>query len=328
MQSGNELWSHPFGPVFPNNWGDGPRGTPTVDGDLVFAIGGQSNLICCEAASGKRRWDVSLLKDLQGKVMTTWGYTESPLVDGDRVICTPGGVHGTLAALDKNTSQLVWRTTDLKAMASYSSMILAEVNGVRQYIQLTGSGTVGVAAKDGKVLWRSKLVSNTIAVIPTPIYRDNYVYVTASYNSGCALLHLVPDGEKFKAEPVYVNKNMKNMHGGVVLVGDHIFGFSERDGWVCQEFKTGKIVWTEKKKLSSGCLTCADGQLYCYGERDGTVCLIEASPDGWKENGRFRIPRQTDRPRKSGQIWTHPVISDGRLYLRDQDLIFCFDIRE
>jgi outer membrane protein assembly factor BamB len=327
LASGRPLWSCKIGPLFHNGWGDGPRGTPTVAGDHVYALGAQGILVCVDAATGKRSWEVDLVKDLGGQLMSGWGYAESPLVDGDHVVCSPGGSKGTLAALDQRTGKVVWRSKDLTHRAAYSSIIAAEVGGLRQYIQMTDQGVVGVAAKDGRLLWHRPNAGNGTAVIPTPIFHDNHVFVTSGYGAGCALIRLTPAGNGTQAETVYTNHHMANQHGGVVRVGDHVYGYSDGPGWTCLEFKTGKVLWSERNKLGKGCLTCADGRLYCYAESDATVALVEASPTGWKETGRFQIPRQTKLNRGSGQIWVHPVIANGRLYLRDQDLIFGFDLR-
>src|SRR5262249_32340403 len=198
------------------------------------------------------------------------------------------------------------------------------------YVQMTREGVVGVRARDGKFLWRSELGANGTAVIPTPVVKDEYVYVTSGYNSGCGLLRLSASGaDGAKAEEVYGNRAMVNQHGGVVLVGGHVYGHSDSRGWISQDFKTGKVGWpaSDRRKLDKGSLTCADGMLYCYGMRDGTVALIDASPNGWKEHGRFKIPRQSEIRSRSGGIWTHPVVANGKLFLRDQDLIFCYDVK-
>jgi outer membrane protein assembly factor BamB len=192
---------------------------------------------------------------------------------------------------------------------------------------MTGSGVAGVSAKDGQVMWTSPEGKNGTAIIPTPIFHNNHVYVSSGYGCGCALVKLTPSGDKSEAAKVYANKEMVNHHGGVILIDGHLYGYSDGKGWVCQDLMSGKSVWQEKGKLGKGSVTCADGMLYCYAERDGTVVLAEASPTGWKESGRFKIPKETKIPRKRGQIWTHPVVSDGKLYLRDQDLIFCFDVK-
>jgi outer membrane protein assembly factor BamB len=267
--------------------------------------------------------------DLGGEMMSNWGYTESPLVDGEKLVCSPGGPRGTIAALDKKTGKEIWRSKELTDPAAYSSLIVAETGGVRQYIELTGKGVAGVAADDGRLLWHYIQAAYRTAVIPTAIFHEGFVYATSGYGAGCDLIQLKPDGNKFEAVRVYASKKMTNHHGGVVLVGDHIYGYSDSEkAWICQDFKTGDIVWSEKKNLGKGSLTCADGHLICYSEKDGTVALIAASPEGWKGSGRFTLPRETSIRKANGKIWTHPVVANGRLYLRDQDLISCFDVRE
>jgi outer membrane protein assembly factor BamB len=325
--TGKELWSAPIAPMFGHERGDGPRGTPTVDGDALYAIGGQGELVCLETADGKVRWQTNLRKNLGGEMMSGWGYSESPLVDGNKVLCTPGGRRGTLAALDKHTGKVLWRSEDLTDKAGYSSMIAVEVGGVRQYVQSTGTAIVGVAAEDGRLLWRHVHKGFKTAVIPTPIFHDNCVYATSGYNAGCILLQLTADGKDVHAKMVYENLNMANHHGGVVLVGDYIYGHSDSKGWVCQNFRTGRVVWSEMRKFDKGAVTYADGRLFCYSERDGTLAAVEATPKGWKETGRFKLPRQSTERKPQGRIWTHPVIANGRLYLRDQELLFCFDFK-
>jgi outer membrane protein assembly factor BamB len=326
LKTQKKVWSTELDRRYKNDRGDGPRGTPTVDGDHIFAISGEGMLVCIEAATGKKVWSKSFPQDFRGKFMGRWGFTESPLVDGDVLVCSPGGAEGTLAALNKKTGELLWRSKGLKVPASYSSIIAAEVNGVRQYIQMTSAGVVGVAAKDGSLLWEKNVAANGTAVIPTPIFHDNHVFVTSGYGAGCGLVKLTLAGNGgTKAEEVFANKNMVNHHGGVVLVGDYLYGHSDSRGWICQKFKTGEVVWAERSKLGKGSLTYADGHLICYSERGGNVVLVKATPDGWKEDGRFKIPEETKISR--GGIWTHPVVANGRLYLRDQDLIFCYDLK-
>jgi outer membrane protein assembly factor BamB len=329
VKDGTKAWSTEFAPTLRQDRGDGPRGTPTVDGDLLFGISGQGELVCVDTATGKKVWQKSFKKDLGGELMSGWGYSESPLVDGDKVVCSPGGKQGTLAALDKKSGTLLWRSKDLTDKAAHSSMIVATVGGIRQYVQLTAKGVAGVAADDGRLLFCYAEAGYRTAVIPSPICHDDDVFATSGYGAGCDLIHLVPSGGAFKAEKVYANKNMVNHHGGVVLVGDDVYGYSDGRGWVCLDFKTGKVVWAEKNQLGKGSLTCADGQLYCYAENDGTVVLVEASPAGWKENGRFTIPEKSKIRKPSGtKFWTHPVVANGHLYLRDQDLLFCFDVKD
>jgi outer membrane protein assembly factor BamB len=336
VKSGKEVWAAEVGPYLSNGstekYGIGPRSTPTVAGDAIYALGSQGTLVCVSTADGKPVWKVSLPQDLHGQMMSGWGWSESPLVDGDQVVCTPGGKQGTLAALDKKTGKVLWRSADLSHPAAYSSVVIGEAGGVRQYVQLTGQGVVGVAPKDGKLLWGYPGKGFRTAMIPTPIVHGDYVYFTAGYGVGCDLLHLTQQDGTFKVESVYdagARKAVENKHEAVVLVGDHVYGWtdSERGRWVCQELKTGKIAW-DSRDLGRGSVTYADGHLYCYSEKDGTVVLVRASPEGWKEDGRFQIPQQTKIPRKySPSIWTHPVVAGGHLFLRDEDLLFCFDVK-
>ncbi|MEY2879876.1 MAG: hypothetical protein RLZZ15_2256 [Verrucomicrobiota bacterium] len=318
--TGKELFTAELGRILDNGWGDGPRGTPAVDGDRVYALSGRGDLACVSAADGIVLWTVSM-KDLGGSV-PKWGYTESVLVDGNKVLCTPGGSKGTVVALDKLTGKLIWQSSDLTEPAHYSSIVPATINGQAQYIQRNEKSVFGLAPADGKLLWRADFNGRT-AVIPTPIVRDNFVYVTAGYGAGCLQLRIDPGN---KVAVVYENKVLKNHHGGVVLVGDHVYGHAD-PGWVCQDFKTGEAVWLDQK-FKKGAASSADGMLYCLEEKTGNVVLVEASPKGWSEKGRFTLNPQTKIRSASGAVWTHPVISHGRLYLRDQDLIYCFDVKQ
>ncbi|HYT92469.1 MAG TPA: PQQ-binding-like beta-propeller repeat protein [Gemmataceae bacterium] len=342
----SEAWRAKIGPIFTflgNVWGDGPRGTPTVDGKYLYALGGQGELVCVETANGKEVWRKDLIKQLGGEMMSDWGYSESPLIDGDLLICTPGGQKGTLAALKKATGEVVWRSTDLKYTAPYSSIVVSEAGGVRQYVQngyiddTEGGVVFGVAAKDGAALWTEPFFKgSSYAIAPMPIVRGNLVYVTAGYGAGCHLFELTPAGKRLKAADRYEKrerKTMKNTHGGVVLVGNHVYGHSEGLGWVCQEFETGKVVWNERNKLEckSGATTAADGFLYYFTD-EGEIALVKATPEGWQEQGTFTIPEKSKlsparRTGRQAMVWTQPVIANGRLYLRDQELLFCYDIQ-
>lgn len=324
-KQGTELWRVETGNQLENNWGDGPRGTPSIDGQHVYAIGADGDIVCAKRSDGEIVWRKKM-QDFGGEV-PNWGYTESPLVDGELVICTPGGEQGTVLALNKKTGEKVWQSSDLTDPAHYSSTIVVEHNGIRQYIQLTEKSIAGFNAKTGAMLWRADWPGRT-AVIPTPIFRDGYVYVTSGYGVGCNLFRI---DENNQVEAVYddeAKKLMKNHHGGVVLIGDHLYGHSDSVGWVCQEFATGKQMWRERSVLGKGAVTSADGMLYCISEGDGVVALVEATPEGWKEKSRFTLTPQTEIRDPDGRIWTHPVIANGRMYLRDQDLIFCFDVKK
>lgn len=323
--SGKELWTANIGAILTNGWGDGPRGTPTVDGNTVYALGGKGTLIAADVATGKIAW-TKTMQELGGKV-PGWGYTESPLVDGKQVVVTPGGKNGTMAALDKATGALIWQSKDWTDGAQYSSIVPAVINGQPQYVQRTMESVCGISPKDGALLWKQNYPGKT-AVIPTPIVKGNQVYVSAGYGVG-SMSFTIEQGNTIKTvfdETSGTNKVMKNHHGGVILVGDHLYGYSDGVGWTCQNFKTGALVWGERNALGKGAVACADGMLYCLDEGKGTVVLAEAAPTGWKEHGRFTLDPQTTIRNPQGRIWTHPVIANGKLYLRDQDLIYCYDI--
>jgi outer membrane protein assembly factor BamB len=317
--TGKDLLTAKIGGIFDNKWGDGPRGTPTVDGDRVYALSGPGDLVCLNIADGKVRWKVSM-SSLGGKV-PNWGYTESVLVDGNKVLCTPGGAKGTVAALDKLTGKVVWQSQGLTEPAHYSSIVAATINGTPQYVQRNEKSIFGLSADDGRVLWQTDFPGRT-AMIPTPIVSGNEVYVTAGYGTGCKMVRIEPGN---KVTVVYENKVAKNHHGGFVKIGDYLYGHGDPQ-WVCQNFKTGEEVWSSRA-LGKGAIGAADGMLYLLEENTGTVALIEATPAGWKEASRFKLDPQTKIRSSSGKIWTHPVIAHGKLYLRDQDLIYCYDIK-
>ncbi len=318
---GTEVWSAPLGKILDNNWGGGPRSTPTVDGGMVYALSGPGTVACVQASDGKVVWQRAM-KDLGGKT-PGWGYTESVLVDGNQVVCTPGGEKGAIVALDKKSGATLWQSEDFTDGAQYPSIVKATINGEPQYVQLTMQTLVGVSPKDGSVLWRTPFPGKT-AVIPTPIVKGNEIFITAGYGVGCQLVRIEPGN---KPMVVYENKLMKNHHGGVILVGDHLYGHSDGVGWLCMDWKTGNEVWSEKKALGKGAIAYADGMLYLVDESSGNVVLIEASPKGWNEKSRFQLDPQSTIRSKSGRIWTHPVIAHGRLYLRDQDLIHCYAVK-
>ena len=319
--SGEKLWEVHVGELLTNGWGDGPRMSPTISNGKIYALGARGNLLCVLAKNGKLVWKKSLVDDLGGKV-PGWGYTESVLVDEGKVICTPGGKDGAIAALDADSGRTIWRTKSFTDGAQYSSPISIIHQGKKQYVQLVMKNIVGIDPGNGSVLWKSKWPGK-VAVIPTPIFSNGHVYVTSGYGVGCKLVKL---GDNYPTN-VYENKVMKNHHGGVIKVGEHLYGYSDGVGWACQDFKTGELIWNEKKALGKGAIAYADNRLYCQGEGDGRLILIDASPTGWKTHGEFTISPQTKKRNPKGRIWTHPVICDGKLYLRDQEYILCYNIK-
>jgi outer membrane protein assembly factor BamB len=326
-RTGKVLWKAKTGKPWTSgqpNWRSS-RSTPTVDGGLVYVITPYGQLICFETADGHERWRKSLQNDFGGKKADGWGYSESVLIDGDHLICTPGGPKDTLVALDKETGKLVWKASRPGDRgAGHSSIVTSEVGGTRVYVQDTGSGPIGVRADDGKVLW-SYPIEKTTAVIPTPIVRGDLAYFSIGYGRGGMLLKQVPgkDGRVAIKEVYPLDPRMANKHGGVILVGDYIYGDTNDSGVpFCAELKTGHIMWKKRGSgRGSASFAAADGRLYIHFA-DGAMVLALAQPTAYTEVGSFKVPGSGSRP-----SWSHPVVLDGRLYLREQDTILCYDIR-
>jgi outer membrane protein assembly factor BamB len=323
---GKEIWSAPVG----RPWSDGARSTPTVDGKLLYALGTHGDLVCLETDTGKEKWRKNFSKDFRGRMMSGWGYCESPLVDGDKLICTPGGDDAALVALDKTTGKELWRSRVPGADgAGYSSPVAAEVGGVRLYINWLGSGLVGVKALDGKLLWRYDRNRNGTANIPTPIVKGDLVFSSTGYDAGSALLRLVPDGNggvKAKEQYFLDSSKLQNHHGGMVLVGDYVYcGHAHNNGFpICVSLKTGKVAWRQGRGPGSGsaAVVYADGHLY-FRYDNNVVALIEATPKAYRLKCTFRLPDGTGTPG-----WQHPVIANGKLYLRGASTLLCYDIKQ
>ena len=313
--TGKKLWEMPTGPAFPQNRGDGPRGTPTVDGDRLFAMAGEGTLVSLDARTGGILWKMNVAEKFGGRV-PNWGYSESPLVDGSNLIVTPGGPGAAIVALDKKTGNVMWQSQS--DPAAYSSAIAAEVGGIRQIIVFTSEGVVGLRSNNGALLWRYNPVANRTANIATPIFQNGFVFVSSAYGTGCALLRLTAEGGTVKATEVYFSREMQNHYSTSVVVGHSAYGFSNAI-LTAMNLETGQVAWRDRS-VGKGSVTYADGKLYLLSE-DGVVGLAEATSAGYREKSRFEIPRG------AFPTWTPPVISGGRLYLREQDNLYCFDIR-
>jgi len=315
IKTGKKVWETPTGGAYNDSRGDGPRGTPTIDGAHLYALAGDGTLVCLDTKSGGKIWTVNLMKRFQSQVLN-WGISESPLVDGERLIVTPGGNGSSVVALNKTNGETIWKSQSDEA--GYSSAIAFDVGGIRQIAVLTGDAAIGLNIKNGNLLWRYNKVSNRTANVATPIYRDGYVFFSTDYGTGCALLKLTPDGQGIKATEVYFSREMKNHYSSSVLVGDYLYGFSSSI-LTAMKFQTGEVAWRDRS-VGKGSVTFADGKLYLFSE-EGVVGLAEATPAAYKEISRFKIPRG------SYPTWTPPVISDGKMYLREQDNLYCYDIK-
>jgi outer membrane protein assembly factor BamB len=383
-KDGSEIWATSLGPAFQQRASQGKEGpgcTPTVDGERLYVVGLGGNLACLQVRDGKIIWQISMTEQFGGRV-PRWSYRESPLIDGDKVICTPGGEEAIIVALNKLAGEPIWKSKLPEAPsgdaggpddsgdspggfggrpggpggrpggfggrrgrfggrrggfggfgggggAAYASVIAIDFAGQRQYVQLTANALIGVAASDGKFLWRYDKPANRMSInCSTPIFHDGMVFASSAYGAGGGLVKLSKDADgSVKAEEVYATTYMQNHHGGMILLDGYLYGASggnEGGALVCLDFKTGKVMWDQRQsagRRAKGSLALADGRLY-YRMEDGTVVLIEPSPKQYIERGRFEQPDRSRQP-----AWAHPVIANGRLYIRDQDILFCYDVK-
>ena len=314
---GRPVFFAPLGPALDQDRGGGPRGTPTVDGELLFALSENGDLGCIRNKDSYVTWHRNILKDFGGR-NPYWHVSESPLVDGPKVVVTPGGSGGGMVALDKTSGKEVWACRELSGGAGYASCIAADVGGVRTYMNLTAEAGVGVRANDGKLLWSYEKAANGTANCTTPVYADNKVFYTSAYGTGCGLVGLTPQNGEVKAQEIYFSREMQNHHGGVLLHKGKLYGFSNAILTV-MDFGTGQVHW-KNRSVGKGSLTYADGMLYLLGENN-TVALADASSDAYNERGRFSLEDQ------GHPSWAHPVVCGGRRYIRNQGLLNCYDIR-
>ena len=333
LDGGDELWKARVGELWSPTDNGGPRCSPTIEGKLVYAIGSHGDLVCCQVDDGHEVWRKSFPRDFKGKMHSGWGFSESPLVDENKLVCTPGGPQAGIVALDKKTGAEIWRCEIPNYGdrggdgAGYSSIVISHGAGVKQYVQLMGRGVVGVDAATGKFLWGYNRVANATANIPTPLIHGDYVFCSTGYQAGAALLELTPSTDGVTANEVYFldAKKLQNHHGGMVMIGDYVYLGHGHNACAptCVAWKTGEIVWRNNHGPGKGTghVTYADGDLY-FRYESGEVALVVATPKDYEEKGVFRIP---DNAKPS---WPHPVVTGGCLYLRDQDTLFCYDVKK
>lgn len=324
-KTGKILWDTKIGGTRGNG---GPRCTPTVDGNRVYALSNNGTLACLDAAKGDLLWSKDYVKDFGGKYMASWYFCESPLVDGDKLICTPGAEDAGMVALDKETGNVLWKSTITKSGGcGYSSPVVAEVGGIRMYLTLMGRGRglVGVDAKTGKLLWNYQRIANGTGNIPTPIVQGDLVFASTGYGTGAALLQLVPENGGIQVvERYFLNGNtLQNHHGQMVLVDGHVYGGHGHNNGLpfCLDLKTGKFAWGPERGPGqrSAAIACADGHVYFRWE-DNILGLVEATPKGYNLKSSFQLPGGL------GTGWPQPVIANGKLYIRGRGQLLCYDI--
>jgi outer membrane protein assembly factor BamB len=313
IATGKEAWATAHGSAFRNDRGDGPRGTPTIDGDRLYALGGNGDLSALDARTGMIIWSKNVLREF-GWQNIQWGISESPLVLGNKVLVNAGGRGASIVAFNKTDGSVIWKSQSDEP--GYSSGMPLDVNGLTQVVFFTASRALGLDSKDGRLLWEYERPANNVANVATPIIRANRIFISSDYGTGGGVIEIKPDN---KAQEIYFNKDMRNHHSSSVLVGDYLYGFSS-SVLTAMKFDTGEVAWKDRS-VGKGSLVYADGNLYCFSE-NGVVGLVEATPTGYKEKGRFRI-QQDSLP-----TWAHPVVAGGRLYLRDQDTIYAYDVRQ
>jgi outer membrane protein assembly factor BamB len=298
------------------------RSTPTVEGDFLYALGSDGDLVCMELEGGRIVWQKNLRREFDGQP-GDWAYAESPLVDGDDVVCTPGGLDAAMVKLSKRNGNVIWKCTIPEAQdAGYASAITVNFQGHKQYVQYFSKCLVGVDANSGKFLWQVFNIDRDN--MATPIEKDGLIYIPA-FLSGGALAELELDGENVTAKQVYRKRGLPSAIGGAVLVNDHLYG-AVRDGLVCADFKTGEVKW-KGESVAPGAVCSADGLIFVHGE-NSEVALVEATPEEHREKGRFKLPEQPSRRDQMEKAWTFPVVANGRLYIRDKNILWCYDVAD
>jgi outer membrane protein assembly factor BamB len=329
-KDGKQIWATRLGKVGnPDQKPPYPKGrsTPSIDGSLVYAFGSDGDLACLETATGKLLWQKNVRKDFGGQP-GIWAYAESPLIDGDAVVVTPGGSEATILKLNKKTGATLWKSAIPGGdPAGYSSLAVVEAAGRRQYVQFMEKGLVGVDAVTGEFLWRYTGMVGSPANMCMPVVRGDYVYNANPRRVAAALLQIKPSQNGVAAQQVYLERGLPNDIGGQVLVGDYLYGTNADGGLMAAEFSTGKIKW-KAEGIGSGSIFYADGRLYLHGE-NGEVALVEATPEAYREKGRFTPPGQPQHPGgPMEKAWTYPVVANGRLYIRDLGTLWCYDVKK
>jgi outer membrane protein assembly factor BamB len=319
---GRIVWQATSGAAWTQSGPQGSHGTPTIDGDRLYHENAHDEIVCLDTKSGAKIWGVNLRSEFRG-AGDGFGRAESLLIDGDRVICSPGGATA-MAALDKKTGRTVWKSPSASEPAGYVSPILAEHQGLRMILTMSSRSLLGVNATNGDLLWRFEhFTPRYVANCVTPIYHDGHVFISGGYGLGSVLLKIDVQGQKATVQPVWRSKDLDNRHGGVILLEGSVYGashFNNNAQWICLDWKTGRKMYAERG-VGEGSLCCADGMLYTMNERR-KVGLVRPTPTGYALVSQFTLPEGGEGP-----TWAHPVVCNGRLYLRHGDRLYAYDVR-
>jgi outer membrane protein assembly factor BamB len=321
---GSVRWRAPAGKPWVKAYA-GSRATPTFDNGRLYHQSPLGQIVCLDAKTGRQIWTLNVLEEFEARNIT-WGLAESLLVDGERLVCCPGGANASMVALDKQTGEPVWIAKSTGDLAGYATATVAEYRGMRIILTMNAKALIGVNAHNGELLFRhlheTRLDSNAV----TPIFHDGQIFITAGHRSGAEMLRLAVDGQNVAVERIWRSSDLDNFHGGVILLDGYLYGAAHlaknarRTPWVCLDWKTGRTMHTAKG-VGMGSLTCADGLLFVLSEK-GQAGLVEADPAKHRLVGRFELPT-----RGEGPVWAHPVVCGGRLYIRHGDVLFTYDVR-
>lgn len=317
--SGNMLWKKNYGKdwngIFP-----GARSTPTVVNDLIYVVSGSGAACCLKAENGEQVWSVDFFKDLKADSVQ-FGFCESPLIDGDRIYLTPGGAENNVAALNRFTGEKIWSSPGYQEKATYSSPILINHNGHRLFVNLTSTSIIGLDAETGQMYWRIHQFQDNKIHANTPVYHDGKLYISSASrkdSSGLVMLQLSDDGQK--ASIGWRNKEFINLSGSFILKDGFLYGGAYlQPKWFCIDMASGQTKYIAKE-LGGGAVIYADGLFYCYAEKDGEMALADGTPEQFRIISKFKVPLGM------AQHWAHPVIADGKLFVRHNNALMVYDI--
>lgn len=321
-ESGGEiLWSYDNGPAWTGHY-PGDRSTPTLDGDRLYAFSAQGRLACLDLESGREKWARSLRKEAEAE-LPKWAYAESVVVDGEKLICWPGGKKIAVLAMDKMTGKTIWSTPGSESVAGYATTAIIEQDGLRIYANMNQKGLLAVDAQDGRKLFFYDHQTQYDINATMPYYQDGKILISSGYGSGTELLRLTVSGKNASVEPIWREKKLDNQHGGLIVLDGYIYGSAHhyrRGMWLCLKWEDGSVAW-EDRGVGQGSIACGEGLLYCLGETGGEVALVRPNPEKYDEIARFTLPEEGE-----GKFWAHPAICGGKLFLRHAGFLYCYDI--